>query len=808
MCLLLSVVNEKAGVRIPAVIEKYHPTQGNILRRSLVGKNNILCCGRGYGKALDIDTPILTAKGWLTMGEIQVGDLVFHPSGQYTRVVWKSEVLKDRPCYKLTFSDRSVLVADENHLWYVWDKKYRKNVIKTPHTKLKPQVLTTKTISENIYTYPQTKPEVNYSIPLTSPLLYPKKKTDVPPYVLGCWLGGDSSYRASFCILEDDLKENITNSTSHNKYKWSENISSSGNQILRGLHRDLKKLGYLNKETKFCKKFIPSSYLFNSVECRLELLQGLMDADGTIGENGVCEFINTNFLLADAVFYLLCSLGQKPTITDKVATHYGKKHKKCWQVTFTPSNFFIPFKLKRKIKRLNETFSSILNHRFITSCESVESRPVQCITVESPDGLFLAGKSLITTHNSITGRGLVYLSALSYNGILPPQSKTKLYNVIAMPHLNQAKRIHWEPLEYLFQETPLRQLVKSINRSEGIIQLVGNRPGILLAGLNDDDGNKIRGLSIPRLFLDEFQDMKPTIWAAIKPAVDRCLGATLVCGTPKGKGTHFYKFIKSMIKENWNYYHYFTQDNPYLPNVQEMLRQAKTALTEREYRSEYFASWEEFPGQIFDSLTEDCVLSLSEMPSYLDTVVMGIDWGDVNPAIAIVGIKDFPYKYYLIDHWEGNPDGGNQTIVFDDFLNKALELAEKYQIHSVYPDVFQPGNKNYIYEFRKYPRLSNIVEPDSDDYSNMRELKVMPSLAQLNRLFHQKRFFIKDSIEDQFRSIIRKQDKATGQFLDELDKSGKKHICDATRYAISNIETTINILYGADSGVSYGAYAN
>ncbi len=400
---------------------------------------------------------------------------------------------------------------------------------------------------------------------------------------------------------------------------------------------------------------------------------------------------------------------------------------------------------------------------------------------------------------SISGRGIVFLNAVNYNGMIPPRGKTKLYNVIAMPHLNQAKKIHWQPLEYLFTETDLSRLVKNINRSEGTIDLIGDRPGIALAGLNDDGGNKIRGWSIPRLMLDEMQDIKPGIWASIKPAVDRCLGSVFVSGTPKGKGTYFHRFCREMIEMKWRYYHYFTKDNPFLPDIDRVLLEAKKGLTDREFRSEYEASWEDFPGQIFDKLDKHHILPPESISTDFEFIVLGVDWGDINPALSVVGIRGLPYEYHLIDYWEGNPESTSNSVMFDDFKNKAGELCDRYNIHSTYPDVFQPGNVNFIYEFAKsdWAGMRNIVDPGSSDYIRMRSLRVMPSLAMMNRLFSQDRLFIHAGVEDQFRSIVRKRDKNTEFFIDEVDKSSSRmHICDSSRYCIANIETTMSIYYG------------
>jgi hypothetical protein len=429
------------------------------------------------------------------------------------------------------------------------------------------------------------------------------------------------------------------------------------------------------------------------------------------------------------------------------------------------------------------------------------------LTKEGQNTVLVAGRGF---GKSILGRGIAVLNALHYRGYVPPRSKTKMFNVIAMPLLNQCKKVHLAPLEYLFTETSLSKIVKNINRSEGVIELKGDRPGIILAGLNDE-GLKLRGLSIPRLIIDEFGDIKPSIWASVKPAVDRINGCVLTTGTPKGKATHFYRFTKKMTQENaWKYYHYVTKDNPYLPDVERILREAKAGLTEKEYLSEYFASWEDFPGQVFDSITNKSIKRKFELPKHLDQVFLGVDWGDYSCSCVVVGVTDFPYKYHVLDYFEGNPDGGGSSISFDTFLRTCGELANQYNVSATFPDVFQPGNVNFINEFRasEYQGLRNTVDPLSEDYKRMRSLKVMPSLSQMNRLFYHDRLYILDTMEDNFRSIVRKKDPYSEFFLDEVDKSSTRfHLCDSLRYVVSNVENTLAILCGHNY-LTYGSYNN
>jgi len=77
--------------------------------------------GTGAGKALDVDTPIPTPRGFIKMGDLIVGDEVFDERGMPTKVTGAFSVQVDRPCYLVCFSDGSSLVADGEHLWVVRD---------------------------------------------------------------------------------------------------------------------------------------------------------------------------------------------------------------------------------------------------------------------------------------------------------------------------------------------------------------------------------------------------------------------------------------------------------------------------------------------------------------------------------------------------------------------------------------------------------------------------------------------------------------------------------------------------------------
>src|SRR4051812_23020474 len=69
----------------------------------------IIVAGRpGLGKALALETPLATPDGWITMADVGVGDRLIGADGRPTTVIATSEIMVDRPCYEVEFSDGSM----------------------------------------------------------------------------------------------------------------------------------------------------------------------------------------------------------------------------------------------------------------------------------------------------------------------------------------------------------------------------------------------------------------------------------------------------------------------------------------------------------------------------------------------------------------------------------------------------------------------------------------------------------------------------------------------------------------------------
>jgi DNA segregation ATPase FtsK/SpoIIIE-like protein len=124
---------EAASDHHPMVVGLGKNVEGLHVVANIAKMPHMLIAGAtGAGKALALDTPIPTPRGWTTMGEIQVGDEVFDERGRSSTVIAATPVMHDRRCYEVEFSDGTVIVADAEHLWQTSTVAGRQQRVRPP----------------------------------------------------------------------------------------------------------------------------------------------------------------------------------------------------------------------------------------------------------------------------------------------------------------------------------------------------------------------------------------------------------------------------------------------------------------------------------------------------------------------------------------------------------------------------------------------------------------------------------------------------------------------------------------------------
>ena len=152
------------------------------------------------------------------------------------------------------------------------------------------------------------------------------------------------------------------------------------------------------------------------------------------------------------------------------------------------------------------------------------------------------------------------------------------------PLYNQAKDIAWTYLkQYAY---PI--LSAAPNESELRVDLI-NGSRIRLYGADNPD--RLRGLYLDGVTLDEFGDMKPSIWTdVIRPALSDRKGWATFIGTPKGKNAFFDIWQQAQTDPAWFALMLKASETGLIDAIE--LEEARKQMGEDQYAQEYECSFD------------------------------------------------------------------------------------------------------------------------------------------------------------------------------------------------------------------------
>lgn len=349
------------------------------------------------GKALTLDTPILTEQGWKPMGELTLTDKVMDPVSGHSVDIMGIFPQGEKDIYKVTFNDGTSIKCSKDHLWEVQYKV---------RTETKTEVLSLAQIMNNdIDGKKKKKVSFGFSIPNPTPVRYAaNKELPVPPYVLGCILSNvaDIGYQNKVVTKLDEFHEvfnmvyferrlGITISDLGLYVVHENNVPVMRHLfVINDFTSQLASIGVSNEH-----RAIPRMYLEAPVKDRKILLAGLLDIKGEVTKIGFSYTGNTE--LVTTMLELIRSLGGWAKITgsegDTTTIEARMPH-------------FEPFvhKFKREEFRVSTDFECM---KKIEKIEYVGKEECQCIKVNSERGLFIAN-DYIVTHNTLMAYNFAY----------------------------------------------------------------------------------------------------------------------------------------------------------------------------------------------------------------------------------------------------------------------------------------------------------------------------------------------------------------------------------------------------------------
>ena len=258
------------------------------------------------------------------------------------------------------------------------------------------------------------------------------------------------------------------------------------------------------------------------------------------------------------------------------------------------------------------------------------------------------------------------------------------------PFRAQAKKIAWTYLKDFtegLRKGPPRESDLSVTLHSGAT--------ITLYGADNPDA--LRGLFFDGIVLDEYGDMRPSIWGeVVLPTLLDRRGWAVFIGTPKGKN-HFYQMVqRAKTEDNWYELTLKASDSNLLDD--DSLALAKAEMTDAQYQQEMECSFE---AAVLGSYYSDIIAEMEKICANHDKPRIGdypYDPDEVVHCSADLGYTDSTAFWFwqltkegpiLIDYEEY--DGQPLEFYFDMLKGKGYKYADMWLPHDAKATSLQTG---------------------------------------------------------------------------------------------------------------------
>ena len=186
------------------------------------------------------------------------------------------------------------------------------------------------------------------------------------------------------------------------------------------------------------------------------------------------------------------------------------------------------------------------------------------------------------------GKSRLAAVTLLIRGLTCPQGASVMY---IAPTQGQARVIIWDVLMALG-----REVIQSSHINNQEIKLV-NGATIYIRGADRPD--TLRGVSLSYVVLDEYADMKPSVWEqVVRAALSDRKGEAMFIGTPRGRN-HFYDMYQlgESGESDYKSWKFTTADNELIDPAE--IENAKKTLSSFAFKAEYMASFSNAGADVF-----------------------------------------------------------------------------------------------------------------------------------------------------------------------------------------------------------------
>lgn len=238
------------------------------------------------------------------------------------------------------------------------------------------------------------------------------------------------------------------------------------------------------------------------------------------------------------------------------------------------------------------------------------------------------------------------------------------------PQHNQAKDIAWGYVKQFAQVVPGVEFNESELRAD-----FPNGARIRLYGADNPD--RLRGIYLDGVVLDEYADMRPSVWGEIvRPLLTDRQGWAIFIGTPKGKNAFWEVWDRAQRQDDWYALNLKASETGLIDESE--LADAKRQMSEDQYAQEFECSFEAaiqgayYGVQMRKAEEEKRILRLPHEPASETFTAWDLGIGD---STAIWFAQSVGREIRVIDYYEASGVG------IDHYVRVLKDKPYTYGIH-------------------------------------------------------------------------------------------------------------------------------
>lgn len=393
-------------------------------------KNNAILVGDpGVGKAQPLDSKVLTTIGWVSIGDISIGDKVITPDGKSAAVSGCFPQGK-KDIFKLIFKDGRTAESCMEHLWRVYGpfgEKY-----KTPGGSSRRR-LDWKTMSlEDIVNLPKsTLSKIKFPLHIDN---IKNRELPIDPWFFG-FLLGDGSFAptkgGTFTTADNEILDLISERLEKGYSIKKDKNSPICYRILMDGQSKGGVNGHCHRKGNYAhfyrktfdelgltglrshEKFIPDAYKNAGTEQKIDLIAGLVDSDGYVSKSGSLSITTVSEYLANDIQEIVRSLGGISRIRKSSFRSYRYRGidtpcKNSYNISIKypqPNKLSKLTRKKERLPRENYQYSDL--KLGLDKVEFSRTSEAKCIMIDHPDHLYITD-NYVVTHNTAIAEGLAW----------------------------------------------------------------------------------------------------------------------------------------------------------------------------------------------------------------------------------------------------------------------------------------------------------------------------------------------------------------------------------------------------------------